>query len=109
MIEIESIDDWNTFIKSMWNNKTNNTNIFIVDFYATYCGPCRTVKPKYIELSEKYFDIPFLSVDIEKVTRLAEEFDVTSLPTFMIFKNYKVIKTIVGADIASLISGIENA
>lgn len=104
--EIESIEEWNLFIESLW--KQCKESIFVIDAYAEWCGPCKAVKPKYIQLSELYPNIKFLSIDIEKVPRIAKEFEIASMPTFLIFKGFKMVKRIVGADIQAVKNSIEN-
>lgn len=106
VIDIQTLDEWNTFITNTWNSKIE---IFVLDCWAEYCGPCKSVKPRYASLAEKYPDIPFLSVDIEKVQRLSDEFTITSIPTFLIFKKFKIVKRIIGADIKGVESGLNNA
>lgn len=85
----------------MGQNDTHTKQFVIVDFCACWCGPCKRFYPTYTELSEKYGDnIQFLKIDIEKVPEVAEKYNVSALPSFMIFNtgteesNYQ---TIVGA------------
>ena len=42
----------------------------VIDFYTSWCGPCTTIKPKFAELSNKYTDIMFYNVDIDKVLEI---------------------------------------
>jgi thioredoxin 1 len=100
--DISNINDWNNFIQNVLLIKNNK---FVIDVYATYCGPCKAVKPKYEELSNKYIDIPFISIDIEKFPEFADKFDISCMPTFLIFKNGKIEKRITGADLEA----VENA
>ncbi len=108
VLDIETIDQWNEFISVQAGGGTKSP-VFVVDFYADWCGPCKAVKPRYGALSEKYKGVPFLSVNIDNVGPVAERFNVTSMPTFVVIKDGQVTKTVVGADMVSLEIGIESA
>merc|ERR1719193_1988453 len=56
-------------------------------FTASWCGPCNTVKPKFKELAGSKTDIKFVLVDVDENGETAEKFDVSSMPTFMFFKD----------------------
>lgn len=70
----------------------------VVDFYADWCGPCRTVAPILEDLSDEYSgSVRFVKVDIDRSEKLAERYQVTSIPTVMIFSGGKPAYVIVGA------------
>jgi thioredoxin 1 len=62
-----------------------------VDFWAEWCGPCRTFGPVYERASEKYGDIVFGKVDTEAEQELAERFDITSIPTIMAIRDGVIV------------------
>jgi thioredoxin 1 len=72
--------------------------LVLVDFWASWCMPCRMLAPTIDQLSEEYKGKIFVGkVDIDLNPGLAEKYDVRSIPTLIIFKNGKAVNTIVGA------------
>ena len=66
-------------------------DIVIVDFWAEWCGPCKSFAPIYDEVSEKYEDIVFGKIDTESEQELAGHFQIRSIPTLMIFREQVVL------------------
>lgn len=59
----------------------------LVDFYADWCGPCRMLRPTLEELSEERTDVKFAAINIDENADLADEFDISSIPCVILFKN----------------------
>ena len=65
--------------------------IVLVDFWATWCGPCRQFGPIFEEASEKYLDIVFGKIDTDDQQQLAMAAQITSIPTLMVFRDGIVV------------------
>ena len=59
----------------------------LADFYADWCGPCRMLRPALEQLSEQRSDVKVVAVNIDEHPELADDFDVTSIPCVILFKN----------------------
>ena len=76
----------------------NSANPVFVDFWAEWCGPCRTISPVVEELSSEYDDkVNFVKINVDENNELAQKYNVFSIPTLAIFKNGKVVSQKVGA------------
>ena len=70
----------------------------LVDFFATWCGPCRMLAPVIDEVAaEKAGEVAVYKVDIDASPEIAAHYDVTSVPTLILFKDGEVLKQTVGA------------
>ena len=77
---------------------TINDNPFVVvDFWATWCGPCRTFAPVFEKVSEDHPDIVFAKVNTEEAQGIAAHFQIRSIPTLMIFRDQIIIFSQPGA------------
>ena len=76
----------------------NGAQPLVVDFWATWCGPCRMVAPIISELAEKYDGkITVGKCDVEENEDLAADFGIRNIPTILFFKNGTVVDKLVGA------------
>lgn len=81
VVHITSVDQF--------NNAINNVNFAttIVDFSATWCGPCVGIAPFYEELAKNNTEMQFLSVDVDQFPDLAQLANVRAMPTFVVYKD----------------------
>jgi len=69
----------------------------LVDFWATWCGPCQMVGPVVEEIAGEVTDAKICKVDVDANPELARDYRVMSIPTLMVFKNGEAVKREVGA------------
>jgi thioredoxin 1 len=69
----------------------------VVDFWAAWCGPCRVMSPILEEIAQEREDLRVVKVDIDANQRVAAEYGVLSMPTFMVFRDGAPVGQIVGA------------
>lgn len=69
----------------------------LVDFWATWCGPCQMVGPVIDEIAGEVTDAKICKVDVDKNPELSKEYRVMSIPTLIVFKNGEIAKRDVGA------------
>ena len=82
----------------------------LVDFWATWCGPCRMIAPSIEELAQEYEGrIKVCKVDVDNAQQTAKGFGIRSIPTLLIFKDGKQADQLVGAVTKSAISDKLNA
>ncbi|MGM9908098.1 thioredoxin [Limosilactobacillus sp.] len=72
------------------------TGVALVDFWATWCGPCRMQSPVVEALSEEMPEVNFYKLDVDQNPETARKFRIMSIPTLMIKKDGQVVDQIVG-------------
>ena len=66
------------------------TKLVVIDFFATWCGPCKTIAPKLEEFASKYADkVVIMKVDVDECEDIALEYNISSMPTFIFIKESK--------------------
>lgn len=74
----------------------NSSKVILVDFFATWCGPCKMLSPILEEISEIKENFDIAKIDIDENTELAEKYGIESVPTMIIFKDGEILNRIVG-------------
>ena len=74
----------------------NKDDLTIIDFSATWCMPCRMLKPILERVVEKFDDVSFYNLDIDECEDIAKRYRIFSVPTLVAFKKGRMIDTLVG-------------
>ncbi len=69
----------------------------LLDFWASWCGPCRRVAPLLDEIANERDDIKVVKINIDEEPALAEQFQIMSIPTFLVIKNGEITNQAMGA------------
>lgn len=83
----------------------SSNRITVVDFYADWCGPCKAIAPVYEQLSSQLSrpgTLAFTKVNVDNQKQIAQTYNITAMPTFMVFKSGRESKRIKGADMKAL-------
>ncbi|KAM7351808.1 thioredoxin 2 [Cochliomyia hominivorax] len=97
--------------KSDFDQQLENAGekLVVVDFFATWCGPCKMIAPKLEELSKEYADkVVIIKVDVDECEDIAMEYNISSMPTFVFIKNKQKLEEFAGANADKLTNTIKN-
>ena len=75
----------------------SSENPTLVDFWADWCGPCKSMHPIFESLSKKYTNIKFARVNVDQNQNIAMKFAVQSIPMFIMFKSGQIVDKMMGA------------
>jgi thioredoxin len=96
--------------KEAFSSLLSSSTIVVTDFYADWCGPCKAIGPLYEQLANQLSRpsrITFCKVNVDEQKEVAQAYGVSAMPTFMIFKNGRVVSTIQGADRRKLSEAVQ--
>ena len=71
--------------------------LLLVDFWAEWCGPCKSMHPIFSRMAKKYDHVRFARVNVDNSQDIAAKFNVQSIPTFIMFKNGENVQQMIGA------------
>ena len=80
-----------------FDQKKSENELLLVDFWAEWCGPCKSMHPIFSRMAKKYKSVRFARVNVDNAQDIAIRYGVQSIPTFIMFKNGQVANTMVGA------------
>ncbi|CAN6213355.1 unnamed protein product, partial [Urochloa humidicola] len=103
VIACHTKDEFDTQMKKAEETK----KLVVIDFTASWCGPCRFIAPVFVEFAKKYPHVLFLKVDVDELKEVAAEYKIEAMPTFLFIKEGKKVETIVGARKEELQANVE--
>ncbi|KAF7436168.1 hypothetical protein PC9H_002994 [Pleurotus ostreatus] len=82
----------------------NSGEPVVIDFWATWCGPCRMISPILEQLSDNpdVSKVQFYKVDVDEADEIAKDQQIKAMPTFRLYKDGKIVKELVGANPGAL-------
>ncbi|KAF9573088.1 hypothetical protein EC968_009048 [Mortierella alpina] len=83
------------------------SRLVVVDFFATWCGPCKTLAPILEGLKKKHTGTIFIKVDVDEAQDCAKQYSISSMPTILFFKNKSEVGRVIGADVGKIQSFIK--
>ncbi|KAL8286512.1 hypothetical protein RQP46_004529 [Phenoliferia psychrophenolica] len=72
--------------------------VIVIDFWATWCGPCKVISPVFEKLADAFPALGFYKVDVDTQEEIAAEVGIKAMPTFQFYKGGEKIGSVVGAD-----------
>eukprot|EP00538_Stauroneis_constricta_P011945 CAMPEP_0119551416 /NCGR_PEP_ID=MMETSP1352-20130426/4681_1 /TAXON_ID=265584 /ORGANISM="Stauroneis constricta, Strain CCMP1120" /LENGTH=170 /DNA_ID=CAMNT_0007597473 /DNA_START=161 /DNA_END=673 /DNA_ORIENTATION=+ len=94
VFEAETLDE----VDALVLRAAANHQLIVVDFSATWCGPCKAIAPIFEELSEDMSDVVFVKVDVDENPETAAKYSVSAMPTFLFIKEGQVVDRLMGAN-----------
>ncbi|MEC9063428.1 MAG: thioredoxin [Thermoproteota archaeon] len=80
-----------------FNQEIAKNDLLLVDFWAEWCGPCKSMHPIFTRMAKKYKQVRFARVNVDNAQDIAMRYGVQSIPTFIMFKNGEIANQMVGA------------
>ena len=88
--------------KQQFDEALASDSLVVVDFFATWCGPCKMIAPLLDKFSQEYSQVNFIKVDVDQFGSIAQEYEITSMPTVVFIKGGKEVQRVIGANPAAL-------
>ncbi|KAG4922630.1 hypothetical protein JHK82_051604 [Glycine max] len=80
-----------------FNEIKDTDKLVVIDFSASWCGPCKFIEPAIHAMADKFNDVDFVKIDVDELPDVAQEFQVQAMPTFVLWKKGKEVDKVVGA------------
>ncbi|CAL1357293.1 unnamed protein product [Linum trigynum] len=103
VVEVHSASQWKVFI----DDSRENNKLLVIQFTATWCGPCRLMVPAMEEFAAKYTEVMFIKIDVDKLPLVARQYDVQIMPAFALIKTGKEVEKVAGVKKTELRNKIE--
>jgi len=81
---------------------SSNDKLTVIDFHATWCGPCHAIAPTYESFSKEYKNVNFLKCDVDAAREVASRYSISAMPTFIFLKGSTKVDQVRGANKAGI-------
>ncbi|XP_020589274.1 thioredoxin H2-2 [Phalaenopsis equestris] len=103
VVAVHSKESWNEH----WTAHKNSNKLLVIDFSATWCGPCRFIEPNFKALASRFNEASFVKIDVDELSEVSQQWRVQAMPTFVLVKGGKEVARVVGAKKEELQSKVE--
>ncbi|KAJ8464657.1 hypothetical protein OPV22_027209 [Ensete ventricosum] len=93
VIAVHSVGEWT----QNWESHSQTNKLMVIDFSASWCGPCRFVEPAFKAMAAQYSDAVFFKIDVDEIPEVSKQWKVQAMPTFVLVKGGQEVGRIVGA------------
>ncbi|KAI9111930.1 hypothetical protein K1719_017620 [Acacia pycnantha] len=93
ILSFHSTANWNAH----FNASKVTDKLMVIDFNASWCGPCKFMDSVIQQYATKYTDVEFIKIDADELMEVSQAFQVQTLPTFLLIKKGKVAERVTGA------------
>ncbi|RDX94376.1 hypothetical protein CR513_23250, partial [Mucuna pruriens] len=93
VIGVHTVQSWEQHLQKGKDSK----KLIVVDFTASWCGPCRFIGPILAEIARNTPEVIFLKVDVDELRTVSENWSIEAMPTFLFLKEGKLVDKLVGA------------
>ncbi|XP_021297775.1 thioredoxin H2 [Herrania umbratica] len=90
-----------------FNSVKETPKLIVIDFSASWCGPCKFIEPAVHGMAAKFTEVDFVKIDVDELPDVAQEFGVQAMPTFVLVKKGKEVDRVVGAQKNNLEKKVE--
>lgn len=95
--------------KADYTTALSDPSLMVIDCMATWCGPCKTIAPLIVQMSNTYPAARFYKMDVDELPDVAQELGVRAMPTFIVFKGGEKIGEVVGANAKAVEAAVVKA
>ena len=101
---MKNISDADAFLSKIKTSK----KLFVVDFYADWCGPCKRLSPVLERMSEEHTSVVFCKVDVDEKKKLSERYKIRCMPTVLFIKGGVVVARVEGCNAKTILDHVKS-